>query len=184
MPDRLKPFLLHQDPHVRRAVVDYFADSWSRDPDLIPLILDACERFGDGGSSWGISALSRFPMDDSSLDRVLRHLARARDPDAIHRLNRVIAHAPGDLLAARHAEVLAHPEVSREIVPQAAWGRKLAGWGGERPGVGPGGYARRSEAKRDTGGIDHGYVAALVDALARRDVPDDATVCHLLRSLK
>ena len=45
-------------------------------------------------------------------------------------------------------------------------------------------YARRSEDKRDTGGIDHGYVGALVDALARHDVPDDDTVCRLLRTLE
>ena len=183
-PDRIKPFLLHEDPYIRTAAIDYFADGWSCDPDLIPLVLDACERFGDKNNARGISSCHRFPLTESSLDRILRHLAKTDDPDSIYQLNRVIVHAPGDLLASRQSEVLGHPKLLQEIIPQITLRCDLAGWSGERIWDELQEYARRSEDKKDTGGIDHGYVGALVDALARHDVPDDDTVCRLLRSLE
>jgi len=183
-PDRLKPFLVHEDRFIRRAVTGYFADGWSRDPDLIPLILDACDRYGDGQNVRGISACDRFPLSEPSLDLVLRHLAGTQDPETVYQLNRVIVHAPGDLLAARRGEVLSHPKLLREIAPQITLRCDLAGWSGERLWDELQAYARRSADKQDTGGIDHGYVGALVDALARHDVPDDDTVCRLLRSLE
>ncbi len=92
-PDRIKPFLVHEDRYIRRAATDYFADCWSRDADLIPLILDACERYGDQQNLRLLSSLDRLLLTGHALDRVLDHLARAEDGDAIYQLNRVIAHA-------------------------------------------------------------------------------------------
>ena len=183
-PDRIKPFLVHEDRFVRRAATDYFADQWSRDPEIIPLILDARDRYGDGQSVRGLSCCDRLGLTRQSFDRVLDHLARAEDGDAIYQLNRVIAHAPGDLLAARHAEILAHPKLLPEIIPRIKLRCELAGGTGQRLWDELQAYARRSEDKTDTGGIDHAYVGALVDALSRRDVPDDETICRLLRSLE
>src|SRR4051794_26258895 len=94
-PDRIKPFLIHEDRYIRRAATDYFADQWSRDPEIIPLILDARDRYGDGQDVQGLSCGDRLLLTGRSLDRVLDHLARAEDGDAIYKLNHVIAHAPG-----------------------------------------------------------------------------------------
>ncbi len=183
-PDRIKPFLVHEDRYIRRAATDYFADSWSRDPEILHLILDACERYGDQQNLRSLSSLDRLLLTGHALDRVLDHLAGAEDGDAIYQLNRVIAHAPGDLLAARQTEILGHPKLLREIIPRIKLRCDLAGWTGQRLWDELQAYARRSEDEKDTGGIDHGYVGALVDALARHDVPDDETICRLLRSLE
>src|SRR5436190_21165774 len=78
-PDRIKPYLRHEDPSLRLAAIDYFADSWSRDPEVLPMILDACERHGDAENVRGLSIGNRFLLTESSLDRVLGHLARAGD---------------------------------------------------------------------------------------------------------
>jgi SEC-C motif len=182
--DQLKPFLVHEDRFIRRAASDYFADGWSRDPDLIPLILDACDRYGDKENLRGLSCCDRLLMNGQAFDRVLDHLAKTEDGDAIYHLNRVIVHLPGDLLAARQVDVLGHPKLLREIIPQIRLRCDLAGWTGQKLWDELQEYARQSEDKKDTGGIDHGYVGALVDALARRDVPDDDTICRLLRSLE
>jgi hypothetical protein len=183
-PDRLKPFLVHEDRYIRRAATDYFAGHWSRDPDIIPLFLDACERYGDRDNLRGLSSLDRLLLTGHALDRVLGHLARAEDGDAIYQLNRAIVQAPGDLLAARQAEVLGHPKLLREVVPRIKLRCDLAGWTGPRLWDELQAYARRSEDKKDTSGIDHGYVGALVDAIARHEVPEDDTICRLLRSLE
>ena len=56
-PERVKPLLRHEDPYVRDAAADYFADSWSRDPDLAPSILEAARRQGTTRYSRGLEAL-------------------------------------------------------------------------------------------------------------------------------
>ncbi len=45
-PEILKPYLLDDDPWVRSAVAMYFDEGWFQDEELVPLILDACDRFG------------------------------------------------------------------------------------------------------------------------------------------
>lgn len=183
-PDRIKPFLLHEDKYVRAASMDYFAESWSRDPEVLPLVLDARERFGDGADvRWWI-ACDQLPLTGPTFDRLLRHLAGTDDEDTKDRLNRVIGHAPGDLLVAKQAEILGHPGLSPKTASQIKLRCDLAGWSGERLWDELQDYARRSADKFDTSGIDHDYVDALVDALSRHDVPDADTVSQLLRTLE
>ena len=38
--EEVKPLLLHEDSPVRDMAVDYFHDSWSQDPTLVPMILE------------------------------------------------------------------------------------------------------------------------------------------------
>ena len=45
-PETLKPYLLDDDPWVRNAVARYFDEGWFQDEELVPLILDAWNRFG------------------------------------------------------------------------------------------------------------------------------------------
>ncbi|MCL6592076.1 MAG: hypothetical protein K6U80_19270, partial [Firmicutes bacterium] len=46
-PNEVKPFILHPDPLVRDFVVEYFQESFSKDPGLMPLVLQVCERAPD-----------------------------------------------------------------------------------------------------------------------------------------
>lgn len=55
----LKPHLLHEDRLVRDAVVEYFKDSWSPDPDLVPIVLEAVRRYGSGESRAQSSTMTR-----------------------------------------------------------------------------------------------------------------------------
>src|SRR5437588_6071964 len=73
-PDRIKPLLFHDDPTIRRAAIDYFADSWSRDADLIPTMLEVSRRFGDEANLDGLWSCTRFPVTELALDQVLEHL--------------------------------------------------------------------------------------------------------------
>jgi hypothetical protein len=40
-PEQIKPFLCHEEKTVREHAADYFAKSFSRDPELMPLILES-----------------------------------------------------------------------------------------------------------------------------------------------
>jgi hypothetical protein len=45
-PDKVKEAILHADQDVREAAVYYFARSHSSDPAIMPLVIQAIEKFG------------------------------------------------------------------------------------------------------------------------------------------
>jgi hypothetical protein len=183
-PDRIKPYLYHDDRYIRDAAVEYFAESWSRDLDLVPMILDAVERFGNRDDIRALNVAYRFPLTESALDRVLEHLAKSEDEATSRSLNAVIAHAPAELLIAREAAIRDNPNLDPEIVPRLDRRRDFFGWSGEKLWQELREFAERSREAATTGDIDLDYAEDLVDALARHQVPDDETLCRLLRDLE
>ena len=73
-PETLKPYLLDEDPHVRRVVAEYFGDGRFQDPTLIPLIFDACDQYGVEANTLVLSHARHLPVNEHALDRVLATL--------------------------------------------------------------------------------------------------------------
>ena len=61
-PEKLKPHLLDDDPWVRNAVARYFNEAWFQDAEWVPLILDACDRFGYSESVSSLAYCRRLPV--------------------------------------------------------------------------------------------------------------------------
>ena len=47
--DKVKEAILHADQDVRDAAVYFFADSFSSDPAMMPLVIQAIDKFGKDG---------------------------------------------------------------------------------------------------------------------------------------
>lgn len=180
--DQIKPHLLHEDRSVREAVVDYFRDSWLQDVDLVPLILQSCRRYGNSENLYGLASCSRFPLTETTFDQVLAHLAEAADNDTVYHLNRVIHEAPIELLITREKAIHEHPRFNRQLASRLKRRRDLASWSAGNLWEELQDLAHRSDDQRHVGGIDHSYADALIDALAKHNVPDVETICRLLRS--
>jgi hypothetical protein len=183
-PDRIKPFLLHDDPDVRAFVVDYFAQSWSDDPELLPMVLDACERFGFEEDGRSLFYAARFTVTEPTLDRLLDLLARAEDEETIRRLNGIVVGAPGALLRARGEAIDRCSNILPEIRPRLGARREYLDWSGERLWAELQNFARRSQDDYITSDVNLDYAEDLVDALGDRDVPDAATICRLIAELE
>lgn len=183
-PDRLKPFLLHEDDFVRTSVAEYFGDGWSRDPDLVPLVLEACHRYGTETNRRALFVCPRFPLDEASLDGVLSLLARTQDPRAVEQLGDAVAHAPVGLLAARGAALLDAPYLEPRFAYRVRRRCDLATWTAERLWEGLRDFAHRGDEQiDDTGDIDFDHGDDLVEALARVHYPDIGSHVRLLRLL-
>jgi hypothetical protein len=182
--DAIKPFLVHEDPYVRAAVAESLGESWARDPDLVPMVLEACDRYGAEGNERGLYFCHHFVLTEPALGAVLKHLAATNDDGAIRDLNRTIVHASAELVIAHEAAIRDNPHFHQDLIPRLERRRDLASWSGEELWEELQDFARRSDDKRYVGEIDHAYADDLVDALARRDVPDAATLCQLLCSLE
>ena len=44
--EQVKQGLLHEDPQVRFAALEYFAQAFSRDTTIMPVVIEAFQRFG------------------------------------------------------------------------------------------------------------------------------------------
>jgi hypothetical protein len=180
--DRVKPHLLNPERHVRRQAWEYFGESWSCDPDLVPLAVQCCEGYGVEDSLDTLFFCQRFPLTAEALDQALALLARTDHESAVGHLNRVIAGAPLELLAAREQAIADNPHFDRALAPLLARRREWAGRSGEQLWQELQDFARGLEGKYDVEEVDHDHADALVAALAGHDVPDPETIARLLRS--
>lgn len=177
----LKPHLLHSDRLVRDAVFEYFAESWSRDPDLVPGALEAVRRFGPRETRIPLTACERLLLTDRSLDGVLTTLASIEDDLAAARLNTLVARAPVGVQIQNEGRILETPNLRPEVAERVGRRRELSSWPAEKLWRELEDLACRSEG-RYVGEIDHGLADDLIEGLAGHPEPDDARICEILAS--
>ena len=181
-PEELKPYLLHEDAPVRNAVVEYFADRWYQDEAIVPLILQACDRFGEEENLRGLYACRRFPITEQTLLDLVARLSSMTDVNASYHLSHAIATAPVGLLIQHETAVLDSPHQTKETMDFIQHRREFTGWSAPQLWEELQAYALRSEEKKHVNDISHAYVDTLIEALAPYDLPDAETLCTLLRS--
>ena len=69
--EQIKPFLCHQEKIIREHAVEYFSESFSRDTDLMPLILESCEKYGEEENSLLLASASNFIQTENSLRTIM-----------------------------------------------------------------------------------------------------------------
>ena len=179
---QLKPFLLHEDIDVRDSVAAYFADSWAQDEDLMPLILDAVDRYGAAETTHMLVVASRFSLTQEYLLRFLASLTAARDIDTVLRLNAILAGAPVTLLRAHESAFLDATNVLSETIERLERRRELAGKPGDELWQMLRDFSDSSRDAQHAGDIDHSFADDLIKALGRSDIPNTGEVCSLLSS--
>ena len=180
--EEVKPLLLHEDSPVRDMAVDYFRDSWSQDPTLVPMILEACRRYGVSENDHGLIACGRLVLTDAALDSVLQMLAEARDAEMAWRLHRIISHVPVEVLLRRESALLDVPNLPDEVLKRLNRRKDFSGWPAVKLWQELQDFAERSKDQHYVGEIDHAYADDLIEALGPHDEPDTATVFDRLRS--
>jgi hypothetical protein len=183
-PREVKPFLVHEDRPVRDAAVGYFKGSWSEDPDLVPLALQAYRQYGPEDARYSVACCSRFTLTAQSVDDLVDCLAATKDLGTVHHLNRTLANAPVEVLIAREAAILDTANLSQRTVDTIKQRLELSQWSPDRLWAELYDYARRSEGKLYANDIDHHYVDNLITALAPFDVPDSVALCEMLAADK
>jgi len=96
--EQVKPFLCHQEKMVREHAANYFYSSCSRDADLMPLILESCNKYGEEENSLLLAYASNFPQTENTLRTVLERLENTSNFNAIHHYNHIISWADHELV--------------------------------------------------------------------------------------
>lgn len=133
-PERLKSLLVHEDEMVREAICFYFFESFSDDTELIPLVLEACRRYGIAQNEASLGFAGRFVIDRDSISLVLDRLRQSDDPLLVYLFSDWIARAPLpsiDRLGALERYVsrlwpqsvarISRRRILRELPPSALW---------------------------------------------------------------
>lgn len=179
-PEILKPYLLDDDPWVRRAVARYFDEGWSQDDDLIPVILDACDRFGYRDNVSSLACCRHLPLTPTTFERALHLLAEATHDNAAMHLSRVVANAPVDLLRKHEAAVLGNEHLLEDDRMSIQHRLDFMSWSGERLWQELQKRASQYDKSDEWSDGDSISEDAVLDALAHHDVPDTETICRLL----
>jgi len=178
--DILKPHLLHEDREIRNAVVEYFVDSWSQDAEILPMILTACDRYGHIQSLSLLSRSYRFSITESAFDEVLRHIDKVDDPIVMVHLSRIISNAPLDYLRNNESAIQGLDGGHRNFQARIQSRLNFGSWTGERLWEELQAFSDRCEDAQYANEIDHTFADALIEALARHNIPDAETVRRLL----
>ena len=179
-PEILKPFLLDDDPWVRSAVARYFDEGWSQETDLIPLILDACDRFGYRENISSLVCCRQLPLTPPTFERVLQQLADVDHDNTAMHLSSILSNAPIYLLIKHETETLGNEYLLEDYRTRIQHRLKLRSWSGERLWQELQDLSQRYESTQNDSTFDSVYDDAVIAALVPHDVPDTGTICGLL----
>ncbi len=171
--DKIKEAILHIDPEVREMAVRYFADSFSPDPTIMPLVIQAVGKYGRGQGISLFALRQGLVQTDETLQWLMSEFAREGDPgDEKWRryclgLNDLLTETDAHLLAKYELAILdiegldlSVREVVKERValllvePAVCWTRLHD-------------FCEREKTKQYTNEVDLPHAFRLVEAIAR-----------------
>ena len=81
---KIKEAILHAEQEVRLIAIDYFADSYSEDQSIMPLVIQAVERYGRETSFRIIRRAERLAQSPATINWLVEELRREYDAEDIN----------------------------------------------------------------------------------------------------
>ena len=107
--EKIKEAILHPDAEIRERAVHYFAESFSQDTSLVPLVIRAVERYGREGAYHLVGSSTDLAHTEETISWVLEELNR-EDANTFENytfnLTRVLCHADPALLVHRDTQII------------------------------------------------------------------------------
>jgi hypothetical protein len=118
--DQIKQGVLHADQDVRSACLHYFADCYSRNPTVMPVVVEALERFGRTQAFHHAHPLADLAQTEETIRWVIGELTDRPRRNAEERryldiLSRLLCHADPQLLQPHGQEILGSSGFSRDL---------------------------------------------------------------------
>jgi hypothetical protein len=128
--EKVKTGILHADQDVREAAVYYFANSFSSDPTVMPLVVQAIDTFGFDAAFSAHSFLENLVQTDETVGWLVQQLGKVgehateKDAEPILAYISALIHADPAVLKRHEAEVMgldALDDESRDAVSERIW---------------------------------------------------------------
>ena len=79
--DKIKQGILHPDPEVRAMAIRYFSDAFSQDPTVMPLVIQAIEKYDWRTGICGSAFRAGLVQTDETLTWLLQELGREMEEE-------------------------------------------------------------------------------------------------------
>jgi hypothetical protein len=117
--DAIKQGLLHPDVDVRSAALHYFADGRSPDPSVMPVVIDALERYGRTRAFRFLSPISTLAQTEATVSWAVAEMAARparteEERDYLGMTARLLCHADPRLVRPHETDLLAAPAFGPE----------------------------------------------------------------------
>jgi len=106
---KIKKAILSPNKHQRAVAMDYFANSFSADPSVMPVVIQAVETYGKENTRYLIRLSKTIAQTQETVAWVLRELndpVNERNTDLINGLNAILLQINSDLLMGHQQAVL------------------------------------------------------------------------------
>ena len=127
--DKVKEAILHADQDVRDAAVYYFANSFSSDPAIMPLVIQAIDKFGFENAFDTYSFMQDLVQTDETARWLIQQLTKLGQPANEKEAEPVLAyisaliHADPGILKNHESEIMAleFDYESKEAIAERIW---------------------------------------------------------------
>jgi hypothetical protein len=107
--ERIKQAILHPELEIRQRALRYFSDCYSEDEGIVPLVLQAVEKYGRVDAYQLVGGCVHLRHTEQTVAWVIEELqdpAAERHENYVYNLNRVLCDADVALLLPRESEIL------------------------------------------------------------------------------
>lgn len=171
--ENIKTAILHPEEEVRLRAVRYFADSNSDDVTIMPLVMEAVEKYGRKSAFSILRDAENLIQTASTLDWLIHELCRdydlrlVNDDNVRFALALAILAAPVDLLTARKPEIDALSCFPIELRGPLDERIQMATWSWEQAWQALEEFGRRTMRKREVSLIESRHALRLLETLSR-----------------
>ena len=184
--DRVKQGILHPERDVRDAAVLYFSRSFSRDQSVMPVAIQAMEKFGWEDAFSALTALSGLALGDETVPWIIDEFRRDDRPDSdqwaeyAHALGRMLAEADARLLSCHAVSVLNFEELDPDLHDLIAEKLDLLKVDSDTCWSELERFCEEEKGTQFVDEVDLGYAYALVEAISRDGERHGGRVLSLL----
>ena len=112
LPEEVKPFICNEEKIVREHAVNYLANSFNHDDDIMPLVIESCNKFGEKENGSLLSMAKHFTQSETGLRTILEWLEKTNCINTVYIYNGIISQADLDLLKPLIPEIYKYKNIS------------------------------------------------------------------------
>ncbi|HEV3444987.1 MAG TPA: SEC-C metal-binding domain-containing protein [Gemmataceae bacterium] len=170
---KIREAILHPEKLVRQEALQYFADCFSRDADVMPLAIRAIETYGRSDAFRHVHFLAQLRQTEATVEWAVRELYREADKVELHdsyfpALSQLLCGADPQLLIPRSDEVLQAPGFFEELAPAFRERLRLDSWDADQCWKELERVCSAAVGKHYSSDVNFGHASLVVETLARQ----------------
>ena len=174
---KIKQAILHSEEEIRLTAIGYFTKPQSNDPEIMPLVIEAVDKYGRESSFHLLRDAEHLVQTASTLDWLINELRREFDTQEINTdnlrfaLGLAVVGAPLGLLEKRKPEIDRLEAFPAELRGPLAERLEMANWGLEQCWEALESLGRKTMKRGEFTANETRYAARIVESLAK--FPDE-----------